>query len=93
MSDVSMTPAEVLAVMDWAIGFAEARSEDAAELREARAAVAALVAECDALRNVMREYDNKLAEVWGKEDNPYAFAYGWVRLRWEAALSGGVRND
>ncbi len=50
-----MTPVEVLAVMDWAIGFAEARSEDAAELREARAAIVALVAENDALRECLAQ--------------------------------------
>jgi hypothetical protein len=37
--------------------------------------------------DVLRAFDRELARVWGKSDQPYAEAYGWVRLAWQAILS------
>jgi hypothetical protein len=53
------------------------------------------------LETILREYDQKLAEVWGKEDAPHAVARGWVETSWRAALAtpapaeatGGPRFD
>jgi hypothetical protein len=39
--------------------------------------------------DVLRAYDEKLTEVWGKESEPHAYAYGWVRNRWKAATAAG----
>lgn len=73
-----MTPAEVLAVMDAAID--EADSVSVMPLTKARAAVAALVAELDALRESITELLDCMALV-GWEDDAIA-----VKAR--AALSG-----
>ena len=44
--------------------------------------------EVERLREVLVEHERKLVEVWGKEQNPYAFAYGWVKPLRDAALAG-----
>ncbi len=38
-------------------------------------------------REVMIEFDRKLAELWGKTDQPYAQAYGWVQSDWKQAIA------
>ena len=67
------------------------------ERDEARRAVEEVIArlnhaEADAarLREVLVEHERKLVEVWGKEENPYAFAYGWVKPMRDAALGEGT---
>jgi hypothetical protein len=35
----------------------------------------------------MIEFDRKLAELWGKTDQPYAQAYGWVQSDWKQAIA------
>lgn len=59
-----------------------------------RDAILAAEAERDSLREqlrvahgVMREYERKLTEVWGKEEHPYAVAFGWVKPEWDRALA------
>ena len=39
------------------------------------------------LRAVMLEHNKRLKEIWGKEEDPYAYALGWVRIDWDAALA------
>lgn len=78
-----MTPAEVLAVIEWASGFVEARAEDCYDLNRARAAVAALVAEhenvsalcdrqADLLTGVVNAIKGKPPELvaWSHSDAP-----------------------
>jgi len=36
---------------------------------------------------VMMSLDAKLTEVWGKEENPHAYARGWVDPQWGTALA------
>jgi hypothetical protein len=55
-------------------------------LAAAGKAVPAWREEVERFRKVLTDYDSKLVQVWGTEEQPHAVAYGWVALQWRAAL-------
>ena len=63
------------------------------DLLNERIAHEATRAQVARLRAVLVEHDRKLKEIWGKEDDPYACALGWVRIHWDAALASTPTPD
>jgi hypothetical protein len=56
-------------------------------LADAKSEITRLAARVKELEGIMREHDRKLLAVWGTEEDPYAVAYGWVKIDWDAVLA------
>jgi hypothetical protein len=62
-------------------------TDTAKELNRMEAERDAARADAARLRDVMREHDRKMQEIWGKEEDPYACVLEMVRINWDAALA------
>lgn len=66
-------------------------ARDACEVRNKQ--LAERDATIAAMREALEEYDRKLQEVWGKESEPHAVAYGWTKSLRDTALSSDAGKD